>query len=210
MGKRDAASFFRAFLNNPRQVGAVMPSGKALAAAMVRGIDAALSGGKTVVEFGPGTGAFTSAILRAKPGDSAYVGIELDRHFVKTLTRRFPAERFPGTNIVHGSAEHASELVAQLGVGDVGLIVCGLPFASLPRPVRSKIVRNVDDLLGQSGGGAFRTFQYVHASKMRSARAFRHHMDQRFGQGSRCKPVVGNVPPAFVLEWTRSVEPVVA
>lgn len=202
MAKRETALFFRSFLTNPRRVGAVMPSGKALAAAMVRGMDDALAGGKTVVEFGPGTGSFTSAILRAKPGESAYVGIELDRHFVKTLRRRFPPNRFPGASIVHGSAEHAGELIERLGVNEVGLIVCGLPFASLPRPVRSRIVGSVDGLLER--GGAFRTFQYVHASKMRSARAFRRHMDERFGRGRRGKAVVGNVPPAFVLEWRRS------
>ncbi|MEM1445985.1 MAG: hypothetical protein AAGF84_08025 [Planctomycetota bacterium] len=208
MGKRETASFFRAFLTNPRQVGAVMPSGKALASAMVEGLDERLTGGKTVVEFGPGTGAFTSALLRAKPGDSAYLGIELDRHFVKTLQRRFPTSRFPGANIVHGSAEHACELIEQLDLPEVGLIVCGLPFASLPKPVRAAIVGNVDRLLATGEGGSFRTFQYVHASKMRSARLFRQHMDQHFGVGRRSKPVVGNVPPAYVLEWTRSAEPV--
>ncbi|MEM8495317.1 MAG: hypothetical protein AAF663_08015 [Planctomycetota bacterium] len=196
-----------------------MPSGKALAAAMVQDLDVVLAGGKTVVEFGPGTGAFTSAILRAKPGDSAYLGIELDRHFVQTLRRRFPAARFPRAHIVHGSAEHACELVESLGLADVGLIVCGLPFASLPRPVRANIVKNVDALLGVDGqpgegegkgygGGAFRTFQYVHATNMRSARLFRRQMDRRFGAGRRSKPVVGNVPPAYVLEWSRSAETV--
>ena len=201
MPQRETAAFFRAFLTHPRRVGAVLPSGRALAAAMVRDLDEPLRGGRTIVEFGPGTGSFTSAILRALPQGSSYVGIELDRHFVHTLRRRFPDHHHPQAHFVHGSAEHAADLLGELCVPDVGVVVCGLPFASLPIPVQRRIVRNIDTLL--EGGGAFRTFQYVHASMMRAAKKFREQMDACFGHGRRSKAVVGNVPPAFVLEWQR-------
>jgi phospholipid N-methyltransferase len=168
---------------------------------MASDLDDALAGGRTVVELGPGTGAFTSALIRHKPGGSAYVGIELDRRLVRTLQSRFPGRRFPGTHLIHGSAEHAAALVAGLDLPPVGLIVCGLPFASLPRPVRTRIVQSIDGLL--HNGGAFRTFQYVHAGKMRSAQRFRRQMDRRFGPGTRRRAVVGNVPPAYVWEWER-------
>jgi len=56
----DLALFRRRHLRNPRQVSAIAPSSRTLARAMTLGLSP--KSGK-VVEFGPGTGRFTEAIL---------------------------------------------------------------------------------------------------------------------------------------------------
>ena len=65
-GRRDVSGdicFFRLWLRRPRRVGAVMPSGRALATAMATCIDAQAPG--MVVELGGGTGSITRAIRKA-------------------------------------------------------------------------------------------------------------------------------------------------
>ena len=53
--------FFHAFIREPASVGALSPSSRALAMAMIDGFD--LRHADTIVELGPGTGAFTGPIL---------------------------------------------------------------------------------------------------------------------------------------------------
>jgi hypothetical protein len=52
------------------------------------------------------------------------------------------------------------------------------------------------------GDGEFRTFQYVHAYCLPAARRFRRLMAERFSRCARSRPVLWNVPPAFVLTYS--------
>lgn len=186
--------FVRGFVARPRQVGAIMPSSPRLAAAMVQGLKLTPTG--SVIEFGPGTGPFTRALLAAQPAGGRYLGIELDPEFHAHLRQHFPAADF-----AHASATDAFDLHAQRDMPPTQAIVCGLPFASLPASVQDGVVSNIDRLL--SAGGTFRTFQYLHAFNMANAKAFRRRMDQVFGPGRCVAKVLRNVPPACVMSWTR-------
>src|SRR5512134_759278 len=57
--KRDELRFFRSLIEKPLTVGAVAPSGKALARMMASYVDPAVPG--PIVELGPGTGPVTEA-----------------------------------------------------------------------------------------------------------------------------------------------------
>lgn len=186
--------FLGSFVRNPRQIGAVMPSSPALAKAMVRGLD--VREGQSVVELGPGTGAFTRAILGGLPEGAKYLGIELNTKFVEHLR-----DRFPGAAFVNGCAQDAVRHHAEQALPAVGAVLCGLPFASLPHAVQDGVVESLDELL--AGGGEFRTFQYVHAYRMQAAKRFRRRMDGVFGPGRRSASVKLNMPPAYVLSWSR-------
>ena len=81
----DLALFRRRLLQNPRQISAIAPSSRTLARAMTLGL-----GPKTgrIVEFGPGTGRFTEAILaRGVPPENLTL-FELDEEFVPFLRSR--------------------------------------------------------------------------------------------------------------------------
>jgi len=186
--------FIRGFAARPRQVGAVMPSGRALAGAMVGGLTLRATG--SVVEFGPGTGPFTRAILNAQPAGACYLGVELDTEFVAHLRERFPREDF-----AHASAADAFDLHAERGLPPVDAVLCGLPFASLPAGVQDGVVDAIDRLLEH--GGTFRTFQYLHAFNMVNAKKFRARMDGLFGPGKCVAKVLRNMPPACVMSWSR-------
>lgn len=191
---RDTVHFVKAFLRNPIAVGAIVPSADELAVAMMDGMH--LAPGDVVLELGPGTGSFTRHIGRRLPEGAQYLGIECDERFVSLLRKRYP-----GFSFVQGSAEEAPRYLREAGLGDVRLVVSSLPFASFVAPLREAIIAGLDELMGP--GSVFRTFQYVHAYPLPTAVRFRRSMEERFGACHRSQAVLPNVPPAFVLTWTR-------
>ena len=187
--------FFRRFLKNPLQVGAVAPSSQKLARAMIR--DLSLNYGDTLLELGPGTGALTYQIRRILPDSNAYFGIECEPRFVKLLQETFPQMHF-----VRGRAEQANELFRSYNLSPVKVIISGIPFANhWNDDSRSHIIKTLDELM--TPGCIFRTFQYVHAYTLPPAMRFRKEMNDHFGQLHRSKIVMQNIPPAFVLTWKR-------
>ncbi|MBA3909084.1 MAG: methyltransferase type 12 [Rhodobacter sp.] len=124
----DLALFRRRLMRNPKQVSAISPSSRFLAQAMAEGL-----GPQTgrVVEFGPGTGCLTRAILGAGVAPENLSLFELDADFVGHLRAQFP-----GVAVHHMGADRADEVVAP----GVGAVVSGLPLLSMPAPVREAIV----------------------------------------------------------------------
>lgn len=190
---RDGIGFLGAFLRRPGSVGAVLPSSRYLARAMVGHLD--LAPGELVLEYGPGTGPMTSVIRSLLPQGARYLGIELEPRFHELLRQRFPDLEF------HlGSAADVASILRDRGLPPPRRIISGLPFASLPREAQDPIVRGIADCL-RGGDGDFRTFQYAHAYGLRAARRFRRMMGALFANFERAGPVLRNVPPAFVLRY---------
>jgi phosphatidylethanolamine/phosphatidyl-N-methylethanolamine N-methyltransferase len=124
----DFALFRRRLLQNPRQVSAIAPSSRALARAMANGLGPA-SG--RVVEFGPGTGSLTRAILAAGVAPHDLTLFELDPAFADHLR-----QAFPGTTLHLCGADTAADHISP----GVGAVVSGLPLLSMPEPVCHAIV----------------------------------------------------------------------
>lgn len=188
----EGLGFFGAFLGRPGSIGAVVPSSRYLARALVGRLE--LAPGDLVVEFGPGTGPVTAVLQEALPAHARYLGIELAPNFHAMLTQRFPSMPF------HlGSAGDLVQILAERGLPKPRRIVSGLPFASLPTAVQDAVIDGV--VASLAPGGDFRTFQYLHAYGMRRAKRFRARMDERFASVERIGPVFRNVPPAYVLRY---------
>ncbi len=124
----DLALFRRKLLRNPRQVSALTPSSRFLAAAMAEGLGPATG---RVVEFGPGTGQLTRAILATGVAPQDLALFELDADFVAHL-----APIFPGVTVHHLGADRAAEVTPP----GIGAVVSGLPLLSMPTPIREAIV----------------------------------------------------------------------
>lgn len=192
--QRHAFQFLKAFIRNPGSVGAIVPSAPELARAMVQGLH--VYPGESLLELGPGTGAFTHQIYNMLPDSAGYLGIEREEGFVTLLEQKFPDLQF-----VAASAEDATLLHATAGLGPVRVIISSLPFATLITSVRENIISNLEQLMAP--GCVFRTFQYVHAYPLPSAIRFRRDMEARFGSCHRSPAILQNVPPAYVLTWER-------
>jgi phospholipid N-methyltransferase len=193
-GLREHLIVFSRFLRSPRTVGALSASSRALARAVV---DVAnLADGSRVVELGPGTGALTSAIVERLSATSRFLAVDIDPEFVRQIGLRWPT-----VECLCASAEHLHDLLRDRSLLPVDHIISGLPFTSLPAPMTARILENVETSLRP--GGSFTTFQYVYAYAMPSAVAFRRDMNARMGSRPSRRVVMRNVPPAYVLNWTK-------
>jgi len=193
-GLREHLMMFARFLRSPRTVGAVSASSRALARAIVDGLD--LEGAVSVVELGPGTGSLTGPIVERLGPDARLLAIDIEAEFVKQVRRRWPH-----VTCVCASAEQLEELVSHHGLAPVDHIISGLPFASLPTAMTARILHGIEASLRP--GGTFTTFQYVHAYNMSSAVAFRRNLSARLGHEPERRMVARNVPPAWILTWRK-------
>lgn len=100
-------NFFLAFLKHPRKIGAVVPSGKALAIKMVQPVD--FESAKVIVEYGPGTGAFTAELIARRKKDTALILVEQNKSFCRELSGKFEGE--PNFHIVYGKAERVKNIL---------------------------------------------------------------------------------------------------
>jgi phosphatidylethanolamine/phosphatidyl-N-methylethanolamine N-methyltransferase len=191
----ERVEFFQAFIREPASVGALSPSSRALAKAMIEGCP--LQKADTVVEIGPGTGAFTGLIRERIGEKTTFITLELDAHNARSLKRRFP-----DLIVYNDSAERMPEYLALHGKQKANYIISGLPWASLPLGVQERVMDAV--LTSLPADGVFTTFGYLHARWMPKAVQFRRSLELHFG-GVETSPVVwGNLPPAFVYRCTRS------
>lgn len=182
------------FVRNPRRVGAVAPSSRALARALLSGLD--LSGPVRLVELGPGTGVVTREIAARLGPDARCLAIDIDPGFVEGIRCRWPR-----VDAVCGSAADLPALAAAAGFDRVDHIISGLPFASLPAELTASILEAIAAVLPP--GGTFTTFQYVHGYRTPLATAFRRDASARLGGPPLRRRVMRNLPPAYVLGWSR-------
>jgi phosphatidylethanolamine/phosphatidyl-N-methylethanolamine N-methyltransferase len=119
----DYVRFFRSWVANPLQVAAVAPSGGSLARLMAMEIAASTG---PVLELGPGTGAFTRALLDRGVDESDLTLVEYEWDFASLLQLRFPKARVLRMD--------ASRLTDQRLFQDakVGAVVSGLPLLCFP------------------------------------------------------------------------------
>jgi phospholipid N-methyltransferase len=191
MMSQDLITFVRAWLADPRAVGAVAPSGPALAELITREVDAT-SG--PVIELGPGTGTFTRALLARGLREESLTLVEHDAGFARLLRLRFPAARVLGVD--------AARLVECRLFDDApaGAIVSGLPLLNLPP-------RKIIAILA----GAFRYgrpgcafYQFTYGTRCPVPRPFLDRLGLRATLVGRA---LLNVPPAAVYRITRRGPP---
>ncbi len=178
------ALFLRRLITNPRQVSAIAPSSRFLARAMVAGL-----GPKTgrVVEFGPGTGVFTRALLQAGVRPADLTLFELDPAFVANL-----CATFPGVTVHHAPADLAAKHLAP----GVGAVISGLPLLSMPAPVRRAIVGAAFDILAP--GAPY--IQFTYGAKPSVPAEIVAEMGLLVEETAH---VWANLPPARVHRFTR-------
>jgi phosphatidylethanolamine/phosphatidyl-N-methylethanolamine N-methyltransferase len=130
--------FIRSMIEKPLTVGAVAPSGKALARVMANYVDPAASG--PIVELGPGTGPVTEALLERGIDPARLTLVEYDPEFCRLL-----AQKFPGVHVVQGDAYNLNQTLAGVLREPAVAFVSGLPLFNKPLKMRL-------DLLDQAFG----------------------------------------------------------
>jgi phosphatidylethanolamine/phosphatidyl-N-methylethanolamine N-methyltransferase len=179
--------FLRRWLQNPRAVGAVVPSSRSLASAMAAEIDLTAPG--AVVELGGGTGNVTAALLLAGvlPQDIAVV--ERDPVFARVIAARFPQVR-----VLQGDAAELRRLLREAGIGPVKAVISGLPLLSIPDRICLRIIAEAAGALTEDG--VLVQFTYGPASPVSRRILARVGLEAR-----RTSWVVDNFPPASVWRY---------
>ncbi|EKS9798081.1 MULTISPECIES: class I SAM-dependent methyltransferase [Burkholderia] len=184
--------FLRTWLRHPRRVGALAPSGPALAALITADIP---RDGATVIELGAGTGVFTRALLARGVTSDRLVLVEADPAFANTLRHQFPALR-----VMQMDAAQLGMTGDFFGGARADAIVSGLPLVAMPVEravaiVRCAFARHL------AADGAFYQFTYVP----------RCPIPARDLEAMRIRAVrVGvawmNFPPAIVYRFERRID----
>lgn len=189
LGTGEFWRFFRSFLRNPLTVGAIAPSSRRLAEAMIPSAD--LANATTVVELGAGTGVITQALRQRIGPRTSLVALELDLDLSIRLQRRFVDIR-----VVGDSAENLRRHLDLLGQRHAEAIVSALPWSNMSDSMQNRILDAV--LASLKPGGVFSAMAYLHASGFASSRKFRQKLKGRFGHVAESPVVWLNMPPAFV------------
>lgn len=192
--QQQLAGFFLEFLKHPGSVGAVAPSSKRLARQTVNAID--FSRVRSLVEFGPGTGAITEIILDRKPADVGFFAIERSPRFVNMLQ-----ERFPGIRVFEDSVANVRAVCEAQGLSHVDAVISGLPWASFSDETQTELLEALVNVLPE--GGQFATYGYITGLALPSAQRFRKKLHKYFRQVRVSRTIWRNVPPAFVYRCSR-------
>lgn len=183
---RQRVRFFRSFLANPRQVGAVLPTSRWAVRDMLDMAD--LPGARIVAEIGAGTGAYTGEILERLNPEARFLAFEIDPDLAEVLSGRFEDPRL---RTINDSAENIEEY---LDGEKVDVIVSAVPFTSLPEKARDSVLGAVAQAMAPEG--VMVQIQY--------STVLQKDLTRRFASvRRRMQPL--NVPPAFLYACRRPV-----
>ena len=129
---RRGALFLAGALASPREVASIFPSSRSLARRIAAQVDPNSDG--AIVEFGPGTGAVTAALIERGIAAQRLILIERDVQFVALLR-----ERFPGASVVLGSALDANGTVMRME-RPIAAVVSGLPLLNFDPEAREALI----------------------------------------------------------------------
>jgi phospholipid N-methyltransferase len=198
--------FFREFMRNFHTTGAILPSGRFLAAALARFVGEGSPQPRRILEVGPGTGAVTRRILaNMGPADRIDL-VELNDAFVGQLRRRFEHE--PAFQFAADRARVLHCRIEELPCEDCyDLIISGLPLNNFSVAAVEEILGALQRLLASGGTLSFFEYMAVRPARAlisgRSERARLHGIGRAMralldGREIRRDAVLLNVPPAWV------------
>jgi phospholipid N-methyltransferase len=201
----ECGDFFREFRRHFRTTGAILPSSRFLARALVSQLRQPRPPCR-ILEVGPGTGSVTVEIARHMLADDRLDAVEINAHFVALLERRVRDEAVfrplrDQIQIVHSALED------MLGESVYDYIVSGLPLNNFRATQVRRIFAAYNRLL--KPGGTLTYYEYVLVRELQTPFVGRRERRRLFRVGRvvggyirnfqvRRERVFVNVPPATV------------
>jgi phospholipid N-methyltransferase len=202
---KECGKFIRECRRQFRSTGAILPSGRFLARALVSELRKPRESGR-ILEVGPGTGSVTKELLRRLHLRDRLDLVEINGRFVNLLRERFEREwefRFyrEQVSIIHSAVE------ALPGEAVYDFIVSGLPLNNFPVAAVRDIFRAYNRLL--KPGGTLTYYEYVFIRHLKTPFVNRRERRRLFSVGRlvggyirnfqvRRQRILINVPPATV------------
>lgn len=196
MALNENLSFLRAWMRAPRQIGAVAPSGPALARLITSHIHP-LTG--PVIELGPGTGVFTHALLARGLPPRQLALVEREPAFAQALAQRFPQAR-----VLRMDAATLGQTEPLFGPPRAAAAISGLPLRSMPAALVADIISGLFDRQLREDGVLY---QFTYALRSPLPHRLLRQLDLEV---ERVGSAMLNVPPAVVYRFRRRRTDVVA
>lgn len=144
------------FFKYPAMLGSLVPSSRFLVNNILSQVD--WNKARVVVEYGPGVGTITQEILKRMRPDAVLVAIELNGEFVRFLRNEV---RDPRLHVIHSSASEVGKALASLNITGANYIISGIPYSTIPDPLRREILQESRRLLRPEG--ALLVYQFTGA-----------------------------------------------
>ena len=147
----DTLRFLGRLITQPKTVGAIAPSSKALGRAMAAQIDPNADG--PVLELGPGTGVATAALIERGIAPERITAIEYNQDFAALV-----AARYRGVHVISGDAfDLGKTLAGRASVKFIGA-VSGVPLLNFSTEERQTFLNGV--LARLNPGAPYVQFSY--------------------------------------------------
>lgn len=182
LSSMESLSFFVHWLSDPLQIGAVAPSSQTLAALITTEIAPEIA---PVIELGPGSGAFTRALLDRGIPERRLALIEQSPRFAFALSERFPAARVLCVDAA------ALDSIDVFPGESAGAVVSGLPLLLMSSDKVSAILASAFTRLRPDG--AF--YQFTYSARSPVPRPILDHLGLT---ATRIGGTLVNIPPAAV------------
>jgi len=148
--------FFRRWLQNPLQMGSVIPSspvlGKLIAKHIEKGSEAA------VLELGAGTGAVTHSLIRSGIAPRRIVLVEIVPEMAEHLELTFPETKVLQADAFNLPVEKLNHIAP-----NIGTVICGIPLVLLPEKKQRQFI---DQVKAVAPGKGFLLYTYCITSPL--------------------------------------------
>ncbi|PPV07630.1 3-demethylubiquinone-9 3-methyltransferase [Xanthomonas bromi] len=187
MARSYMASFLREWIAAPCSVAAILPSGRALASVITSELSERTG---RVLELGPGTGAFTQAMVDKGVREKNLILLEYNHTFSSLLTHRFPR-----ATVVQMDVSDLESL-SHFDGACVDAVVCGLGFLNMPAHQVAAIVRGA--FMHLKPDGRMYLFTYGFQCSVPA-----HILDALDLEAVRIGRTYWNIPPATTYRLQR-------
>jgi phosphatidylethanolamine/phosphatidyl-N-methylethanolamine N-methyltransferase len=189
------AKFAIEALSDFRTVGAVAPSSRHLARAMLGPLP--LERARVVVELGSGTGVMTRALLDVMPDDATLFAFEINPRFTRYLASTVSDPRLV---LINASAETLGQEIRRRGCLRVDAALSSLAMSFMQESQRHALLSDIGNLLDETG--VFTQYHYVHGLQFQNGQMTRSNLPRLLHRHFRSVQrtiIWRNLPPAFVF-----------
>jgi len=145
-------TFLSAFIRNPKEVAAVSSSSKYVVNKIIKNVD--FRNAKYMVEFGPGVGAVTQAILDNISPDAKLICLETNSKLCSFLNKNIKDSRLA---VINDTAENFDLYTKKLNMPHIDCIFSGIPFSMINQKSKKAIIKKTKNSLRK--GGKFIVYQ---------------------------------------------------
>lgn len=135
-------------------LGSFIPSSPFLIKHLLSQID--FDSARVIVEYGPGVGTISKELLPRLHPKARLILIEMNEEFAAFLKKEIGDAR---VTVVHGSAADVTKILKGLGITGADYIISGIPYSTMPSPLRRNILHASKQALNRNG--QFLVYQFT-------------------------------------------------